>query len=120
MKKQIFFITFLLFLGYWITIVFNTRINDVTLSDQLGLFSRFPIAFGLSLVALVILALISMYLKEYVISILFVSLFALYFHGIPWIVEPLRMPDTLVHFSDVVVINNLRHLPLIQNYYYCI
>ena len=77
-----------------------------------------PLNYSLSLIALVLLTLVSIYLEENLVSLLFVSLFALYFYGTPWIVEPLRIPDTLIHFSRVVVVNNLGHTPSTYEHYF--
>ncbi|HVP92540.1 MAG TPA: hypothetical protein VMS94_02225, partial [Acidobacteriota bacterium] len=117
MKRKLLFVICALLLINWMAIILNTRINDVTLSDQLGLFGLLPLNYDVSLFLLVILALISIYLQENIACILFVVLFALYFHGTPWIIEPLRISDTLMHFSRVVVVNNLGHTPSTSEYY---
>jgi hypothetical protein len=116
--RAILFVIYFLLLINWTIIIFSTTINDVKPSDELGLFSELPLNYSFSLVTLVILTLVSIYLKENLAAILFVTLFALYFSMTPWIIEPLRVPDTLVHYSRVVVLNNLGHTPSTQDFYF--
>ena len=118
MKSRIFILLFVILLVNWLLLVSTVRVYDISLSDRLGLLSVLPPNFISALFALVLLALLSTYLGKYRISILFAMLFSVYFYITPWIVEPLRSIDTLMHFSRVAVVNDLGRLPPTLEYYF--
>jgi|GEM_PF-3754669 len=118
MKSRIFILLFVILLVNWLLLVSTVRVYDISLSDRLGLLSVLPPNFIFGLFALALLALLSTYSGKYRISILFTMLFSVYFYITPWIVEPLRSIDTLVHFSRVAVVNDLGRLPPTLEYYF--
>lgn len=118
LRHKLLFTFFFALLINWLIILFSTRINGVSLSDELGLLSLLPLNYIVSLFVLVILTLISVYWRENFLAILFASLFALYFSATPWLIEPLRVPDSLYHFSRVIVVDNSGHIPTTSGSYF--
>lgn len=117
-NRKLLLVFFVVLLINWVMIILSTRINDVTLSDTLGLFSLLPSGYIVSLFVLVFLTAVSIYLHENVAAILFAGLFALYFSGTPWIIEPLRVPDAIAHFSGAALVAISGHMPPTSNYYF--
>ncbi|MCW4003661.1 MAG: hypothetical protein NWE95_07100 [Candidatus Bathyarchaeota archaeon] len=96
----------------------TVSVNDLTISDKLGLLSVLPIQFTVAMIIAPILALIFIYTGRCRFSILLVAVFLMYVRLTPYMVEPLRGIDLFSHFSRVVVVNSLGNLPPTQRFYF--
>lgn len=117
-KNAILLSLFAVLLVNWLMIIYSVRVYVIPFSEPLSLLGVMPLNFQIALFFLILLTFLSVYLKKHHFSIVFAVLFSLYFHITPWIVEPLRVNDTLFHYSRTAAINNLGFLPTIGKYYF--